>query len=153
MEGYKIGVVFTIAHFLWQFLYGQLMGLRQRKTHNPPRTPLFRSDPVPLGVHFVAPNAQCAHQGFGFPGINQWHSRVYNTKETSDTSASDTLGARHLLQRHTRGGVYGGGGGFVSKWEFTYVRTRIHTHHNTISFDKAFCWVRARLCVCVCVCV
>ena len=50
-------------------------------------------------------------KGFGFPGINQWHSRVYNTRETSDTSAHETLGSQPTWQRHTRGGVYGGKGG------------------------------------------
>ena len=57
-------------------------------------------------------------EGFGFPGINQWHSRVYNTRETSDTSAHETLGSQPTWQRHTRGGVYGGGGVFLSKFDF-----------------------------------
>ena len=53
-------------------------------------------------------------KGFGFPGINQWHCRVYNTRETSDTSAHETLGSQPTWQRHTRGGVYGGRGGFAT---------------------------------------
>ena len=50
-------------------------------------------------------------KGFGFTGINQWHCRVYNTRETSDTSAHETLGSQPTWQWHTRGGVYGGKGG------------------------------------------
>lgn len=60
-------------------------------------------------------------KGFGFPGINQWHCRVYNTRETSDTSAHETLGSQPTWQRHTRGGVYGGKGGFA-----TSIQTYMH---------------------------
>ena len=65
------------------------------------------------------------HEGFGFPGINQWHSRVYNTRETSDTSAHETLGSQPTWQRHTRGGVYGGGGVFLASLIFVHVQCRV----------------------------